>query len=449
MRTALILLAAFGPSVLCGQSPSLPIIHEFQAIPKSIQINRASMLVWRVEGATAVSISGIGPVPPAGSATVFPAAGTTYILRASSAAGEVAAATTVSVSVPTGFTLLLTDLSSLDFHDVVAGESANRTIRISCVFCPPVLDISLDLSDRTSSFSVLGPTSMTTGGPVTIRFAPRQPGGLEATLKIVAPSIPASLWIPLRGGGVASTNSIMITGFANAGTPHANIASDTWLTIYGRNLADTTRAWTPQDMPGGVSPTVLGGISVLIDGRPGYVSYVSPTQINVLTPGSFGGEAVITTRTGRSNPIALEGEPYRPQFLMFGPQFRYVAAALPDGTFVAPAGIFGAAAASRPARAGDRVAVYLTGVGPAMRSFLEGNFRGPTPVDSDIHFSLSVSRNGFQQSTTVKGDYFVQIGLGLYQTGFTFPSFEAGDVEISFLLSNTNSGGSGYILAGN
>jgi uncharacterized protein (TIGR03437 family) len=237
---------------------------------------------------------------------------------------------------------------------------------------------------------------------------------------------------------------MMITGFANAGSPANRIASDTWLTIYGRNLADTSRAWTLQDMPDGGSPTVLGGVSVLIDGRPGYVSYVSPTQINVLTPGSFGGEAVVTTPRGRSNPIALSGEPYLPQFLMFGPQFRYVVATLPDGTFVAPTGIFGATA-SRPARAGDRVAVYLTGIGPLMRPFQEGYFKGPVPVGDDIHFFFSARPAG----AAVKGDYLVQIGPGLYQAGFTFPSFAPGDVEISFALGDEDSMGLGHIPAGN
>ena len=31
-------------------------------------------------------------------------------------------------------------------------------------------------------------------------------------------------------------------------------------------------------------PTQLGGVSVSIDGKPAYVYYISPTQINVLAP---------------------------------------------------------------------------------------------------------------------------------------------------------------------
>ena len=131
------------------------------------------------------------------------------------------------------------------------------------------------------------------------------------------------------------------------------------------------------------------------------------------------------TPRGRSNPIALGGERYLPQCLTVAPEFCYVAASLPDGALVGPAGMFGVAAPSRPAHTGDRIALYLTGVGPAMQPSTEGRFEKPIPVEGDISFLLSP--NGVvSQGTIVKGDYFIQTGPGVYQAGITFPAMPPG-----------------------
>ena len=54
------------------------------------------------------------------------------------------------------------------------------------------------------------------------------------------------------------------------------------MTIQGTNLANTTAtaSWN-KAVP---LATSLGGVSVTIGGVPTYVNYISPTQVNVLTP---------------------------------------------------------------------------------------------------------------------------------------------------------------------
>jgi hypothetical protein len=59
--------------------------------------------------------------------------------------------------------------------------------------------------------------------------------------------------------------------------------------------------------------------------------------------------------------------------------------------------------------------------------------RKPIPVDVDIYFLLS-PKGVADQGTIVKGDYFIQIGHGLYQSGITFPAIASADVGISFSL---------------
>src|SRR5262249_13805480 len=70
------------------------------------------------------------------------------------------------------------------------------------------------------------------------------------------------------------------SGFGGATT----IAPGTWIEIYGQNLAPTTREWRASDFTGDRAPTSLDGVTVRISGRPAYISYISPTQINALVP---------------------------------------------------------------------------------------------------------------------------------------------------------------------
>ncbi len=52
-----------------------------------------------------------------------------------------------------------------------------------------------------------------------------------------------------------------------------------WVSIYGTNPSCLDR-----DLEREISPTSLGGTSVTIDGTPAYLSFVSPTQINIQAP---------------------------------------------------------------------------------------------------------------------------------------------------------------------
>jgi uncharacterized protein (TIGR03437 family) len=50
------------------------------------------------------------------------------------------------------------------------------------------------------------------------------------------------------------------------------------VSIYGTNLASGTTIWN------GDFPVSLGGTSVEIDGKPAYLEFVSPGQINLQAP---------------------------------------------------------------------------------------------------------------------------------------------------------------------
>ena len=57
-----------------------------------------------------------------------------------------------------------------------------------------------------------------------------------------------------------------------------------WVTIQGTKLANSSRTWRTSEIVNGKLPTQLDGVSVQINGKPAYVEYISPTQINVQEP---------------------------------------------------------------------------------------------------------------------------------------------------------------------
>ncbi|MCS7026151.1 MAG: OmpA family protein [Bryobacteraceae bacterium] len=78
----------------------LPSILRFTAVPGEIGAGESATLIWQVDQASEVSISGLGRVNAAGSSTVTPAQTTNYVLTARNAAGEVSATATVVVIPP-------------------------------------------------------------------------------------------------------------------------------------------------------------------------------------------------------------------------------------------------------------------------------------------------------------------------------------------------------------
>ena len=86
---------------------------------------------------------------------------------------------------------------------------------------------------------------------------------------------------PQAAGAAPSVTSAASAGDFN---PNAGLASGTWLEIKGTDLSTTTRSWAGGDFNGTKAPTSLDGVSVTVNGLPGYVAYISPTQVNVQAP---------------------------------------------------------------------------------------------------------------------------------------------------------------------
>ncbi|MBK9707863.1 MAG: hypothetical protein IPO77_12885 [Acidobacteria bacterium] len=88
----------------------------------------------------------------------------------------------------------------------------------------------------------------------------------------------------------------------NAGSYLENNTGSSIIAAFGDNLSNTTAA-----APSLPLPTTLGGVSVLIDGEPAGLFFVSPNQINYQVPdGVLPGKAQVTVM--KSGAVAAQGE---------------------------------------------------------------------------------------------------------------------------------------------
>jgi uncharacterized protein (TIGR03437 family) len=143
----------------------------------------------------------------------------------------------------------------------------------------------------------------------------------------------------------------------SASNTAAQYAPNTFLSIYGENLAYGTRAITPDDVRGGELPTALGGagVRVLINLVPANLYYVSPKQINILVPASFdsGRVTLQVVREGLAGPpVSLTLDPSAPAF--FTSDGRNIIATHAGGSLITE---------TSPARRGEIVVMYATGLG--------------------------------------------------------------------------------------
>ena len=124
-------------------------------------------------------------------------------------------------------------------------------------------------------------------------------------------------------------------------------------------------------------------MSVLVGGRPAYISYVSPTQINALVPSDAAlgpMQVIVSGPAGSSDPYVITVQATQPgllapaSFQVNGKQ--YAGALFPDGqTFVLPSGAI-PGALSRPAKPGETIVLYGIGFGPVTPNIRAGTLAG-------------------------------------------------------------------------
>jgi uncharacterized protein (TIGR03118 family) len=226
-------------------------------------------------------------------------------------------------------------------------------------------------------------------------------------------------------GSIQAPPVLAASAIVNGGSFQAGLAPNTWTTISGPNLASTTRDWTA-DIVDGKLPTMLDGVSVMVNGKPAYIGYISPKQINILTPAdaTTGPVQIQTTNNGlTSSSVTAAMQAASPAFFLFAGG-KYIAARHADGTPVGPATLF--PNSSTPAKAGETISLYGTGFGPTT----------PAAADGQV---VAAGLPLASQPTVMVGGTVAQVmfaGLsagsaGLYQINVTIPSGAAsGDAPV-------------------
>ncbi len=179
------------------------------------------------------------------------------------------------------------------------------------------------------------------------------------------------------GGGAPN-----ITTVENGGSFDPGIAASTWVTIKGSNLASDTRNWGASDFNGNQLPTSLDGTSVMIDKKPAFVYYISPTQVNVLSPvdSSTGAVTVQLTYSGAaSNSVTAQMAQFAPAFFTF--DGKYIAATHADGSLLGPTSLY--PDSTTPAAPGETIILYGTGFGPTSPAIVSGQIQSGTAATSN------------------------------------------------------------------
>jgi hypothetical protein len=102
----------------------------------------------------------------------------------------------------------------------------------------------------------------------------------------------------------ATAPAVAAGGASNAASGVPGIAPGSSIGIYGTNLAAATSALASADTVDNPMPTTLSGVSVQIDGNAAFMDYVSPTQINVLSPADANAGSVQVTVTNSAGTSA-------------------------------------------------------------------------------------------------------------------------------------------------
>ena len=210
--------------------------------------------------------------------------------------------------------------------------------------------------------------------------------------------------------------AISANGVVNGASFQPGVGANSWVTIKGTNLASQTDDWS-HSIVNGALPTSLDGVSVSMGGKPAYVYFISPGQLNVLAPDVPAGPTTVTvTAGGASASFATAATAYGPAFFTW--PGNQVVATRQDYSYAAKAGTF-AGATTVPAKPGDVLILWATGFGPTMPAVPLG-----VPVPSSGGYPTATAPTVTINNTpaTVYGAALAPGSAGLYQIAIQVPT---------------------------
>ena len=255
-----------------------------------------------------------------------------------------------------------------------------------------------------------------------------------------------------RTGNITAANLVMVTsitileptpvispnGVVSAGGfgGFASATPGSYIEIFGSNLAGYSRAWSAADFVDGKAPAALEGVSVTVDGKPAFVTFVHPAQVNVQVPedvATDGAVPVVVSYKGRSSAAAMLSIRKTAGGLLAPESFRvngkqYAAAVHhSSGAFVSNGTIPNVADA--PALGGETLVFYGIGFGPVTPGSVAGQIAvGTTSVTTPVQFLF-----GDVQAEVLYAGLVPDL-VGVYQFNVVVPAgLPGGDVPLKVL----------------
>ena len=201
----------------------------------------------------------------------------------------------------------------------------------------------------------------------------------------------------------------------------ADIAPNAWIEIHGAGLAPSNigedgLTWnSAPEFASGRMPTQLGNVSVEVNGKPAYISFVSPGQLNVLTPldtatGQVQIQVTVGGDTSAAFPVNLKA--VAPAFLLFGGG-PHIAAVHADGSLLGPASMSAPGYSFTPAKPGETVLLFGDSFGLPSSVLTEGSATQLGALPNKPQISIG----GGTAAVTFTG----VVGPGLYQFNVVVP----------------------------
>ncbi len=204
-----------------------------------------------------------------------------------------------------------------------------------------------------------------------------------------------------------------------------NLAPYTFATIFGENLADDTKGRGEGDRSTGG----IGSVDVFVNGIEAMVFYVSPKQVNFLVPIKWrpGNVTVQITNRGLAGPeMTLKLREYAPALFQLDPNL-VVAQRWPEYSPATP---------DSPARPGEIVILYATGLGSFSRTISDYDpLRAPLEIAARKDFRLLLD------NAPVEDSQILYVGAvdqywGLYQINLRLPENIADDPTIQIAVGD-------------
>jgi uncharacterized protein (TIGR03437 family) len=268
------------------------------------------------------------------------------------------------------------------------------------------LTASLGYSIGANGTGILGSTNIALGQKGVIAGADvsqqLDPTGYEIQVGVPVTSV-SGTGVFIDPGGIVNAASGAPVGDA--------ISPGEYIAVYGSGLAAQTMVATPP------YPPSLGGVSVSIAGLPAPIYFVSSGQINCLVP--YGVDTTkstvtvtVTNGTVVSNAVTVPLSKTSPGIFSSTTRGSGDGAILHlDGTSVTPAS---------PARKGEIVTVYLTGLGALTKTIPDGTAPNPPAADNAVA-PVTVWVGGISAGTPLYAG-INPVYPGLYQINFTVPT---------------------------